>query len=197
MNNKALHFISLLLIGIFLQSCLIFQKIRIEDDIVNSTRRIKTEFNYSVTQEWGSPLILLNQKIVKELKQNSVEQYKFYDLIKLNSNSFKLDNKVFIIIDDEPFRLEVEDYDSKMISQIDEKREEILTADSTKVSVVTGYKENQIWAYRIVYNIDKAIMGKIKSSQNVMLRYYAGPDMITIKLDKYHLDILKEIIETN
>jgi len=197
MNYKILHFISLLLIGLLFQSCLMFQRIRIEDDIVNSSKRIKAEFNYRISQEWDSPLILLNQKIVKELKQNSEEQYKVYDFIQLRSNSFKLDNKVFIIVDNEPFRLEVDSYDSKMIPKLDEKRKEILTSDSTKVSVVTGYEENQIWDYRIVYSIDKAIIGKIKSSQNVMLRYYAGPDMITIKLDKYDLDILKKITEMN
>jgi hypothetical protein len=174
-----------------------FQRIRIEDDIVNSSRRIKAEFIYRVSQEWDSPLILLNQKIVKELKQNSEEQYKVYDFIQLRSNSFKLENKVFIIVDNEPFRLEVERYDSKMIPKLDEKRKEILTSDSTKVSVVTGYEENQIWDYRIAYSIDKAIIGKIKSSHSVMLRYYAGPDMITIKLDSYDLDILKKITEMN
>jgi hypothetical protein len=197
MNYKILHLISLLLIGLLFQSCLMLERIKTEDDIVNSSRRIKAEFNYYASQEWDSPLILVNQKIVKEIKQNSVEQYKVYDLIKLKSNSFKLDNKVFIIVDSVPFSLEVEYYDSKMIQKIDEKRKEILTSDSTKVSVLTGYDENQIWDYRLVYYIDKSIIGKIKSSQNVMLRYYAGPDMISIKLGKKDLDILKKIIEMN
>lgn len=197
MNYKVLHFIGLLMVGLLFQGCLMFQRIKIEDDIVDSSRRIKAEFNYRISQEWDSPLILLNQKIVKELKQNSDVQYTVYDFIKLKSSSFKLENKVFIIIDNEPFRLEVESYDSKMIPKIDEKRKEILTADSTKVSVVTGYEEYQTWDYRMVYRMDKAIIEKIKSSQNVMLRYYAGPDMITIKLDKYDLDTLKKTIEMN
>ncbi|MGE0079320.1 MAG: hypothetical protein AB7S48_15780 [Bacteroidales bacterium] len=196
MNHKTLP-ISLLLIGLLSQSCSILQDIKVEDDIVNSSKRVKAEFYYRFSKEWDSPLILLNQKIVKEVKQDSTEHYRVYDFIKLKSNSFKLDNNIYIIVDNQPFPIEVEYIESKMIPKIEEKRKEILTSDSTKVSVVIGYEENQTWNYRIVYSIDNAIINKIKSAKNVMLRYYAGPDMITIKLDYSDLNTLKKMIAIN
>lgn len=196
MKYKLIFFIGFLLVVFFIQSCGLFCGIIIENDAVYLSRRIKAEFDYSFSQERKSPLIRLNQDIIKEVKSDSLDQYRAYDLIKLRINSFMLDNNVFIIVDNEVFPVDVEHVDSEIRSTISENRKNILTSDSTKISVVTGYNEHKSKIYRITYIIDNAIIEKIKSSQNVMLRYYAGPDMITIKIKGFNLKLLKKIIAT-
>lgn len=193
---KQTQLILFILLGLLLQSCLFFRDINVENDTVYSSKRIKAEFNYNNSQERITPFISLNQTIIKEIKNSSNALYRAYDLIKLKSNSFRLDNRVFIIVDNEPFQVNVEYIDSDLVSEIEEKRKDILTSDSTKVSVVTGYEENPRIVSRITYIIDDLIIEKIRTSQNVMLRYYAGPDMITIRIRGSNLNNFKKVINT-
>ena len=90
--------------------------------------------------------------------------------------------------------MNIESMNFETVSKIQESRNDIVTSDSTKVSVVTGYKENQSVDYKITYLLDNSIVEKIKLSKNVMLRYYAGPDMISIKITGYNLNHLKQAI---
>lgn len=194
-KQKQFLFIGYFLFLLLLQSCFIFSSVVVENDVVYSSKRIKTEFDYLYSQEKESPLIKLNQKIIKEIS-NSDSNYTAYDLIELKNNSFKLDNKVFIIVDNEPFSVSVVNYDAEFVSSFLEERKDIMTADSTEVSVITGYNKNQSREYRISYGIDNEIIQKIKTAQTVMLRYYAGPDMITIKIKGYNLKKMKKLIDT-
>ncbi len=195
--SKNLFLVGLFLIGFLLPSCLLFRDITVEEDTIYATKRVKAGFTYQFAQETNSPLIQLDQKIIKEIKNDSNDSnsvYRVYDILQLKTNSFKLDNKMFVIVDDEPFRLDIESIDSETVTKIKENRKDILTSDSTKVSVVTGYKENQSVDYKLTYLLDNSIVEKIKLSKIVMLRYYAGPDMITIKIAGYNLNYLKEAI---
>lgn len=40
------------------------------------------------------------------------------------------------------------------------------------------------------------IIEKINAADTVLLRYYAGPNMITVQLNEFHLDRLKRLINT-
>jgi hypothetical protein len=193
---KLKRFLLLILVGLLVHGCLFLRDVMVENDTVYSSKRIKVELKYNSAQERTSPFISLNQTIIKEIKNNSNDHYRAYDLIKLNTNSFRLDDKVFIIVDNEPFQVNVEYIDSDIVSKIEEKRKEILTSDSTKVSVVTGYEENRSLVNKITYVIDDIIIEKVRSSQNVRLRYYAGPDMITIKINGSNLTAFKKVINT-
>jgi hypothetical protein len=163
------------LFSIFLfQSCLLIKGIIVEIDNVYSIKRIKANFTYNNCQERPSPFISLEQTIIKEMESNTMFSYKVYDILTLQAKSFELEKKFFIIVDNEPFQVDFVDIYSESISSVVESREDILTSDSTKVSVVTGYKENQNKYYRIKYIIDNDIIDKMVFSENVMLRYYAG-----------------------
>ncbi|MDY0198273.1 MAG: hypothetical protein RBR68_10720 [Tenuifilaceae bacterium] len=194
-RHKLILFMGFFLIGFLLQSCLAFRGITVVDDAVYSTRRIKAEFLYDIAQEHNSPLISLNQKIIKEVKSDSWYQYRVYDFIRLKRSSFGLEKKVFIIVDNVPFKVDIEFIESEIFSQIDEQRKDVLTADSTKISVVTGYTESQSRDYRFTYLIENEVIEKIEKSGNVMLRYYSGPDLITIKIRGINLSNLKKLIE--
>ena len=85
----------------------------------------------------------------------------------------------------------IENENSKTIS---ENRSDIMTSDSTKVSVVTGYSENNGKITRFSYELSDKIINRIKTSHHLALQYYAGPSMLTVKLKDKNLKKLKELI---
>ncbi len=179
--------------GIF-QSCIGFNEIIVENDYARSVKRMKANFSNGFAQERLSPLLNRRQTIVKEVFADSTERYLSYDFLSLRTNSFCLSNTVYLIADGVPFEMDVTDLESQFARNIEEKRNDILTADSSKLSVVTGYKENVSLDYKIMYLLAPNTIEHIKSAKSVQFRYYAGHDMITVQLTEFQLQRFQKLI---
>ncbi|MDA3866771.1 MAG: hypothetical protein PF489_08500 [Salinivirgaceae bacterium] len=135
----------------------------------------------------------MKQKIVKQVSEGDTI-CSIYDILIMRSLSYRLQNKVFLIVDNEayPMKIEQKEYEnSKIIKPIEE---EVKTSDSTSMSVVTGYSENNRKATRFKYSLSNELIEKIKSTEQVLFRYYAGPDMITVTLKGRKLKKMKQIL---
>ena len=181
-----------ILITFSLFSCKVTNKIYETNDLVYSSKRMELKLEYN-KEERKSPLISMKQSIVKEISDKETS-YHVYDVLILTSYSYKLDDKVFLIIDDEVFPMSIESKEFENSREVSEKTEDIMTSDSTTMSVVTGYSEYNRKITRFSYCLPEHVISKIKSSNQILFRYYAGPDMITVQLQKRKLDKLKELI---
>jgi len=188
---------ALLLTVCTLQSCLLFRTIVVEDDVVNSTSRIRAEFEYRVAKEWSSPLIAVTQTVIRETGKDTTVGIRIFDRVLLNPNSFRLENRVYLLIDGKPFQANVEEVQFEHFSTINEKRKDVLTADSSKVSVVTGFDRNESNLYKLTYMVNPQTVERIKTCSILQFRYYAGPDMITTSMNRWELNILKKMLEKN
>jgi len=179
----------------FLACSVLYSRIDIQSDIVNSTKRIKLNITYLKTEEKRTPLFSLNQSILKEITADKQVSYKVFDMLYLTSTSYKLEKNVYIIIDNEAFKMNIinEEYDN--ITSISENKSDVMLADSTKVSVVTGYSNNNYKVTKYSYFLNEDIIEKIKNSDSVFFRYYSGASMITLKLWGKNLIKLKNLIE--
>lgn len=190
---KAKFIITLVLIT-FLQSCGLFRNIWVEEDVVRSSKRIRSDFAYQFTEERYSPLINISQTIIKEAGKNVQPKLTFYERIRLSSNSFNLEKNVYVLIDDVAFPGKIELMEFEREYKMEEKRKEVVTVDSSKISVVTGVNNRENNLYRLTYSIDEQAIEKIKTCSKVRFRYYAGPDMITTGMSRYYLETLKSLI---
>jgi hypothetical protein len=196
-RNKTYRFLaigSILISSLLITSCAALQGVRVENDVVRSSKRYKANFTYIRAQERYTPLVKINQTVVKEVPRNSAHTYKIYDIVMLRSSSFRISDEVYIIVDNNPFRVNVENIYSEMVTRVEESKGNVTTSDSTSISVVTGYNEYQQRVNRIEYNIDNSTAEQIKSADRVFFRYYAGPDMITVRLNGSELRRLKNIL---
>jgi len=176
------------------QSCSTSNKIYSENDIVYSTKRF--ELKYSVKdRDRRSPLFYFTQSIIKELNPNNEISYTAYDVLSLSSSSFKLEDKVILIIDNEAYPMVIDRIEIENVRSISENTSSISTSDSTSVSVVTGYSENNRKITRFKYKIPLTTIAKIKESNQLSLRYYSGPSMISVKPKKKSINKLKQLIE--
>jgi len=176
------------------QSCSTSNKIYSENDIVYSTKRFELKYNVK-DRDRRSPLFYFTQSIVKEINPQNEISYTVYDVLSLSSSSFKLDEKVILIIDNEAYPMVIDNIELENVRNISENTANISTSDSTNVSVITGYSENNRKITRFRYKISVNTMVKIQKSSKLSLRYYSGPSMITVKPKKKSINKLKQLID--
>ena len=193
-ESFAYEILGITMICTVFQSCSTSNKIYSENDIVYSTKRF--ELKYSVKdRDRRSPLFYFTQSIIKELNPNNEISYTAYDVLSLSSSSFKLEDKVILIIDNEAYPMVIDRIELENVRSISENTSSISTSDSTSVSVVTGYSENNRKITRFKYKIPLTTIAKIKESNQLSLRYYSGPSMISVKPKKKSINKLKQLIE--
>jgi hypothetical protein len=182
------------LVCAMLSSCSTFNKIYSENDIVYSTKRFELKYDYK-DRDHRTPIYFFTQSIVKEINKNNEVSYRAYDVLFLTSSSFKLDEKVILIIDNKPYPMAIDKIELENVKTIAENTTDIPTSDSTTVSVTTGYSENNRKITRFSYEIPVSIVMKIKEANQLFIRYYSGPSLITIKPKQKSIKKLKELID--
>ena len=125
------------LVCTMLSSCSPYNRIYSEDDIVYSTKRFELKYAYN-DRDRRTPIYFFTQSIVKEVDQNNNVSYRAYDVLFLISSSFKLDEKVILIIDNKPYPMVIDKIELENVKTISEDKTDIQTSDSTTVSVTTG-----------------------------------------------------------
>ena len=183
------------LVCVMLSSCSPYNKIYSEDDIVYSTKRFELKYDYN-DRDRRTPIYFFTQSIVKEVDQNNNVSYRAYDVLFLISSSFKLDEKVILIIDNKPYPMVIDKIELENVKTISEDKTDIQTSDSTTVSVTTGYSENNRKITRFSYKIPVSTIMEIKKADQLSIRYYSGPSMVTVKPKKLSIKKIKELIDT-
>ena len=183
------------LVCTMLSSCSTYNKIYSEDDIVYSTKRFELKYDYK-DRDRRTPIYFFTQSIVKEVDQNNNVSYRAYDVLFLISSSFKLDEKVIMIIDNKPYPMVIDKIELENVKTISENKTDIQTSDSTSVSVTTGYSENNRKITRFSYKIPVSTIMEIKKANQISIRYYSGPSMITVKPKNLSIKKIKELIDT-
>lgn len=91
----------------------------------------------------------------------------------MSTDSYNLEEIIYLIIDSEVIQIEIDSYEVENVSQISEETGSILASDSTQVSPVTGYTQNSSKNIKISYLVSQQHIYKIKNSQEVNFRCYA------------------------
>lgn len=172
------------------------KRIIVENDIVKSTKRIKKNFYFNDALEKNSPLLSIKKTVLKEIKENQDTSFTVYDFINLSQNSFPLEDDIYLIMDEEIFPLKIAYKECLNRSEIVEETESILTADSTNVTVTTGYSNQTYKRIKIKYALPVEATYKILDCEKLLFRYYSEPSMISVKLNNRQLRKLKQIILT-
>ena len=188
------HAIAIGLVCTMLSSCSTYNKIYSEEDIVYSTKRFELKYDYK-DRDRRTPIYFFTQSIVKEVDQNNNVSFRAYDVLFLTSSSFKLDEKVIMIVDNKPYPMVIDKIELENVKTISENTTDIQTSDSTTVSVTTGYSENNRKITRFSYKIPVSTIMEIKKADQLSIRYYSGPSMITVKPKKLSVKKIKELID--
>lgn len=188
--------IVLLLIPFLLQSCALTvfrNKIHSETDIVYKTQRYELSYYLKQANRRYSS-ISMGQSIVKKIDAEGVTTYQVYDRLRVPISHFRPDERTFLILDQEVFPISIQHSESGRYQTITEEKADLLTADSSSLSVVTGYNLNEGRIFRYYYDLPPATMEQLLATKEVFFRYYAGPEMLTFKIRQRDLKRLKKMI---
>ena len=165
----------------------------VENDRVMKTRKVTYETYFVSNQRYEQSY---TQKItfLKETDRNSITNYTLYDVITLPVESFDLDDKMYIVADDNVINLPVSTQNQFNTKKINEKKDEIMKSDSTKVTVVTGYDVVNKKTIQMTHPINDDILQKILQAHELHLRYYVGPNAINSEIKGTKLRNIKKWI---
>ena len=165
-----------------------------EVDKVTGTRFVKCEM-YLTNNDFREPGYSQKLIVVKETKRNEEPVFNWYDVLTMSVENFEVDTKdMYLIVDDEVFPLE-NSYEKRLGERnVNEKKEEVMQADSSKVSVVTGYDVVQKNVYQMTHPVSAEVMGRILDANEVILRYTVGPRFINSEINGKNLVNLKQLI---
>lgn len=172
-------------------------EITVEHDDVRSAVVARANFYHYLAKERNSPLNKITQTIVRHAGLNEPQIYYVYDVVYLKGYGFPVGQEVYLIVDGMAFPIGVDGSEHETITRIDELAEDMSTAIKNDQSVnlhhLNSYTQK---VSRLSYKIDAEIIEKINAADKVLLRYYAGPNMITVQFNEFHLDRLKRLINT-
>ena len=165
----------------------------VENDRVMKTRKVTYETYFVSNQRYEQSY---TQKItfLKETDRNSITNYTLYDVITLPVESFDLNDKMYIVADDDIINLPVSTQNQFNTKKINEKKDEIMKSDSTKITVVTGYDVVNKKTIQMTHPINDDILQKILQAHELHLRYYVGPNAINSEIKGTKLRNIKKWI---
>lgn len=199
-NNSHKQKMKAIFIGLFalimLQGCSYTNRITEVNDMVYSSKRIEWRTIYRDYNR-KSPLLFVEQSVIKEIKNDKSLSYQVFDILNLSGSSFRVEDKVFVIVDNEVFPMLIENKEYDNVTNIDDM-EDIVTDDSSGISVVADFSELSSTNRKIArfsYELTGEIIDKIYNSEQVAFQYYSGPDLLTVKLKNHKLKKFKCIID--
>ncbi len=165
-----------------------------EEDQATATVRTRKIYQFENVLERKTPFIHLKKTFYKVQDSSGNSTFYVYDVLTLDHGSFDIEEKLFMIIDGKSFALKGELQVPENFIATSTDTETIMTADSSEVEVVTDYSRNQWKHYRMHYSLDPVILEQIKNAREVLFRYYAGPDMMTVRMRGHRLRSLQKIL---
>jgi hypothetical protein len=166
--------------------------VKMQYDEATNTKNFRWEHR-AAEMKLRSPLVYVDQAYVKQHHSDQSVTYRLYDVVVLHENEFRLNDQIFMLLDNSPITLVPERREDDNWRTRDAKREEILTADSTKISVVTGYQENNYRVTRLEYHLAPEVIEQIQAASSIQFRYYSGSHIITISLTTEKVNRLKKL----
>jgi len=160
---------------------------------VKSTKRLMLKFYYLGSIEKRTPLYNIKQTILKEVKPDNEIAYTVYDHLTMSLNAHNLENQLYLILDQNAIPININNLQVEHSSSISEDKDTILASDSTRVSVVKGYTQQDRKHFKISYQLSLEMMDKINKANEVNFKYYCGPHMLTIELNETKLNRLREM----
>jgi len=192
--SSSIAFVYILSVLLTLTGCApgIFSEI----DEVKKLNRHKLNLLHLYNTERNSPLCTVSQTFVKECQYGTpgASHLIVYDQLRLRPQAHNIEDTVYFILSNEILPIPILDESYRESQAITESTSDILTADSTTVRVVNGYSLNDYKYVNLSYELSKEVKTKIYAEKEFKIRYYSGPDMITIRLKGRDLNNLKKLI---
>ncbi|MFV0390770.1 MAG: hypothetical protein ACK5KP_02625 [Paludibacteraceae bacterium] len=164
-----------------------------ENDLVKNIQKT-TYITRHEKNERHEPTYWQNYIFTNEVNKNTDKTITIYDIITMPMGSYDLEEQAYIVLDGTIVELDNIEYRSNSFVKKSEIKEEIMLADSTKTTVLKGYKTENLKTVRMKHPINEELASRIMNAEKIYFRYYAGPGKLTTDLTPKQLKKLKKLI---
>lgn len=193
-SSPLLFLLSLIIIS--LSGCLAVHSSRTFTDTDEAVSEVRTrkKFYFRRELEKKTPFISLEKTFFKVQEAHGHTSISVFDILTLDHGSFDVGADLYVIVDGRAYPVKGRQETPELFIHTSTDTETIMTADSNEIDIVSGYSRDQWKLYRISYAIDTGILNNIRNAREVLFRYYAGPEMMTVRLRGPQLNALKKIL---
>ena len=164
-------------------------------DAAKGTNRIKETFDGLRTTDFSNEFLNARKVVTKEVESDGTAHYKFFDLISLRDQSFPIEKEIYIVAGEKSVKVVADYFSSDRIYNINENTDTILASDSSEVEIVTGYDQVRKREIKMSYEIDASLAKSMAEADEVLFRYYAGPEIMTFVFRNNRLRRLREVLK--
>ena len=143
-------------------------------------------------EERYTSFISSEKDFFKTISSTGKISYEVYDQLNLNTNSYPLSDTIFLIIDKRAYPVKVNFQKIEVFRNTQTKSSEIMKADSTSVSVISGIQENEYKHIQFHYGLNQQEINAFENAKTAAFRYYANPETYTLKLSGQTIHKLKK-----
>ena len=192
MKNKLFAFI---LLSITLTGCSLFYPLNTQVDEFKHTKKITLEIG-AMPMEYLTNNVTTTNITFEKCISESGETLNAYFVLNRNSSSFKLDKGCFIKAFGKSYETSIEDQETVNRSQLVSKTESSSVKDSTKVKTESKTISNSYDWYeeKFIIRFTPEMVESIKKTDELIFRFYLGPNQATFKLTGFTLKRIKTLI---
>ena len=192
MKNKLFAFI---LLSITLTGCSLFYPLNTQVDEFKHTKKITLEIG-AMPMEYLTNNVTSTNITFEKCILESGETLNAYFVLNRNSSSFKLDKGCFIKAFGKSYETSIEDQETVNRSQLVSKTESSSIKDSTKVKTESKTISNSYDWYeeKFIIRFTPEMVESIKKTDELIFRFYLGPNQATFKLTGFTLKRVKKLI---
>lgn len=177
--------------SLLFNSCGLFDNFTTTYDPVKKTKRI--EMRTTLNGPSNTVLNSIEQTLIKEIYEDKSVHYQIFELLKFEDERFQLEETVFLVINgDDVVQVPMEDVTTEQVKIREELKSSKEESDSSNVRTGTRYTVHTENHTRYHYSVAATDMEKIKTCKSLIFQYYAGPQMIQVKIPEYKLKEMKK-----
>lgn len=179
---KKTYWIFVMMVLLLSTSCIVQfdRRMRVEYDRVRESKTITKELSLNKILEWNTGFGSTQQTLQKIIKKTGEIEYWVYEQLIISTSMHPLDPTIYLLIDENIVPIELRSQESETFTKISEDTKSVPTSDSTQVTVVSGYSQSDYRSIRIQYTLDEEVIKLIQNADNLFIRYYFGPKMVTV-----------------
>ncbi len=161
-------------------------------DQAKKEKRIRLRITFPYVRDRYTTFHSAKKDILKIIPFSGETRYQVFDLLKVSINSYPLSDTVFLIADNRTYPIKVYHRKTELLHHTQTQKQQIMKADSTTVSVITGMKETEYKSIQLQYTLNRQEIKALQNATSVSFQYYANPDIYKLNLSHHVLNKLKK-----
>jgi hypothetical protein len=183
------------LLSLFITSCSLTHynyRLSSQYDQIKKEKRVNLKMVFFKTEERYTSFISSEINFFKTINASGEANVSVYNQLYLSTGSYPLSDTIYLLVGKQVFPIKVKFQNREVFRHMQTQTREIMKADSTTETVISGIHENEYRHLQFHYSLSNQEINALKNTKTAAIRYYANPETYTLKFSGQSLHKLKK-----